>query len=183
MRGVAARLATLRAAMIRIDQLWLAVEPLDMRAGAQRLLARVVPSLRLGPGPPRLPVRQRTGHPHQVARARRLRRVVRRAARERRALRVAATGAWPPPQTTRPILSWPFSCHSEPVARVHPPVHPSPRTGMPRKSDPHPRHPPSRRMRTTLLQPRGYRHGMRLRAASHFANGLVHHCCSQGVPS
>ncbi len=28
--------------MIRIDALWLAVEPLDMRAGAERLLARVV---------------------------------------------------------------------------------------------------------------------------------------------
>lgn len=28
--------------MIRIDHLWLAVEPLDMRAGAERLLARVV---------------------------------------------------------------------------------------------------------------------------------------------
>ena len=28
--------------MIRIDCLWLAVEPLDMRAGAERLLARVV---------------------------------------------------------------------------------------------------------------------------------------------
>ena len=28
--------------MIRIDSLWLAVEPVDMRAGAQRLLARVV---------------------------------------------------------------------------------------------------------------------------------------------
>ncbi len=28
--------------MIRIDSLWLAVEPLDMRAGAERLLARVV---------------------------------------------------------------------------------------------------------------------------------------------
>ena len=28
--------------MIRIDQLWLAVEPLDMRAGSERLLARVV---------------------------------------------------------------------------------------------------------------------------------------------
>ena len=28
--------------MIRIDRLWLAVEPLDMRAGAERLLARVV---------------------------------------------------------------------------------------------------------------------------------------------
>ena len=28
--------------MIRIDALWLAVEPIDMRAGAERLLARVV---------------------------------------------------------------------------------------------------------------------------------------------
>ena len=28
--------------MIRIDQLWLAVEPLDMRAGTERLLAQVV---------------------------------------------------------------------------------------------------------------------------------------------
>ncbi len=28
--------------MIRIDSMWLAVEPIDMRAGADRLLARVV---------------------------------------------------------------------------------------------------------------------------------------------
>ena len=28
--------------MIRIDALWLAVEPVDMRSGADRLLARVV---------------------------------------------------------------------------------------------------------------------------------------------
>jgi len=28
--------------MIRIDTMWLAVEPIDMRAGADRLLARVV---------------------------------------------------------------------------------------------------------------------------------------------
>jgi len=28
--------------MIRIDALWLSVEPMDMRAGAERLLARVV---------------------------------------------------------------------------------------------------------------------------------------------
>ena len=28
--------------MIRIDSLWLAVEPMDMRAGTERLLARVV---------------------------------------------------------------------------------------------------------------------------------------------
>jgi transposase len=30
------------AAVIRIDSLWLAVEPVDMRAGPERLLARVV---------------------------------------------------------------------------------------------------------------------------------------------
>jgi transposase len=28
--------------MIRIDTMWVAVEPVDMRAGADRLLARVV---------------------------------------------------------------------------------------------------------------------------------------------
>ena len=33
------------AAMIRIDALWLAVAPVDMRAGPERLLARVVESL------------------------------------------------------------------------------------------------------------------------------------------
>jgi transposase len=37
-RGVDARVA----AVIRIDSLWLAVEPVDMRAGPERLLARVV---------------------------------------------------------------------------------------------------------------------------------------------
>ncbi|MBB5217587.1 IS66 family insertion sequence element accessory protein TnpB [Parapusillimonas granuli] len=30
------------AALIRIDQIWLAVEPVDMRSGIDRLLARVV---------------------------------------------------------------------------------------------------------------------------------------------
>ena len=38
MRGLDARVA----AVIRIDSLWLAVEPMDMRAGAERLLASVV---------------------------------------------------------------------------------------------------------------------------------------------
>jgi transposase len=38
MRHLAARAAT----VIRIDTMWLAVEPIDMRAGAERLLARVV---------------------------------------------------------------------------------------------------------------------------------------------
>jgi hypothetical protein len=32
------------AAVIRIDALWLAIEPIDMRAGAERLLARVASS-------------------------------------------------------------------------------------------------------------------------------------------
>ena len=38
MRGLDAR----AAAMIRIDAVWLAVEAVDMRAGADRLLAKVV---------------------------------------------------------------------------------------------------------------------------------------------
>jgi len=38
LRALAARVAR----MIRIDAMWLAVEPIDMRAGADRLLARVV---------------------------------------------------------------------------------------------------------------------------------------------
>lgn len=29
-------------AMIRIDQIWLAVEPVDMRCGMDRLMARVI---------------------------------------------------------------------------------------------------------------------------------------------
>jgi len=37
-RGLDAR----AAAVIRIDAVWLAVEPIDMRAGGDRLLARVV---------------------------------------------------------------------------------------------------------------------------------------------
>jgi len=36
------RFATQVIAMIRIDQVWLAVEPIDMRAGMDTLLARVV---------------------------------------------------------------------------------------------------------------------------------------------
>jgi transposase len=38
MRG----LAQSAAAMIRIDAMWLAVQPIDMRSGAERLLAQVV---------------------------------------------------------------------------------------------------------------------------------------------
>jgi transposase len=36
------RVAAKAAAVIRIDALWLAAQPVDMRAGADRLLARVV---------------------------------------------------------------------------------------------------------------------------------------------
>ena len=32
----------IRTPLIRVDALWLSVEPMDMRAGAERLLARVV---------------------------------------------------------------------------------------------------------------------------------------------
>lgn len=38
MRGSATRVA----AVIRIDQIWLAVEPVDMRSGMDRLLAKVI---------------------------------------------------------------------------------------------------------------------------------------------
>ncbi len=42
-RGVALRdLGAGDSALIRIDVLWLSTEPMDMRAGAERLLARVV---------------------------------------------------------------------------------------------------------------------------------------------
>src|SRR4051812_6309999 len=36
------RLDARAAAVIRIDAMWLAVEPVDMRAGADRLMARIV---------------------------------------------------------------------------------------------------------------------------------------------
>ena len=42
MRWRMRRLAARVVAVIRIDALWLAVEPVDMRAGPERLLARVV---------------------------------------------------------------------------------------------------------------------------------------------
>ena len=38
MRGISTRVAE----VIRIDQIWLSVEPVDMRAGVDRLLTRVV---------------------------------------------------------------------------------------------------------------------------------------------
>ena len=82
--------------MIRIDQLWLAVEPLDMRAGAERLLARVVQVFGSA--------QAHHGYLFANARATRIKLLVHDgfgvwcvvcgAALERRALRVAATGAW-----------------------------------------------------------------------------------------
>jgi hypothetical protein len=64
-------------------------------AGGHALRCRAAPRARGSRAgqcerPPRLRVRQRTGHAHQDARARRLRRVVRREAVERQSLRVAA---------------------------------------------------------------------------------------------
>ena len=95
LRGLAARAGLGSAQVIRIDRLWLCTAPMDMRAGAERLLALRCADHRRCPRPPRLPVRQRARHAHQAAGPRRLRRVVRRAAAERRALRVAARGARP----------------------------------------------------------------------------------------
>ena len=53
--GLAAR----AAAVIRVECVWLAVEPLDMRAGTDAALARVVPVFGAAQAAPRLPVRQR----------------------------------------------------------------------------------------------------------------------------
>ena len=75
--------------MIRIDALWLCTQPLDMRAGAERLLAAVVQTVGAA-HPHHGYVFANARHAHQAARARRLRRVVRRAAAQRRALRLGA---------------------------------------------------------------------------------------------
>ncbi|MBK7006906.1 MAG: hypothetical protein IPH37_18700 [Burkholderiales bacterium] len=53
--------------MIRIDSLWLAVGPMDMRAGSERLLARVVQVFGSAQAHHGYPVRQRACHTHQVA--------------------------------------------------------------------------------------------------------------------
>lgn len=43
MRGLVARVAAMmRMPLIQVDAVWLALEPMDMRAGTERLLARVV---------------------------------------------------------------------------------------------------------------------------------------------
>lgn len=57
--------------MIRIDALSLCIQPHDMRAGANRLLATVGQDRGRRAGPPRLPVRQRAGPARQAAGARR----------------------------------------------------------------------------------------------------------------
>jgi hypothetical protein len=74
--------------MIRIDAMWLAVEPTDMRAGADRLLARVVQvfgSARAHHGY----LFANARHAREARRARRLRRVVRGAPPEPGMLRLA----------------------------------------------------------------------------------------------
>ena len=86
--------------MIRIDAMWLSAEPMDMRAGAERLLARVVQVFGASAGAPRLPFRQRARQPRQAAGARRLRRLVRRAPAE------PGRFVWPSePQATAPRRS------------------------------------------------------------------------------
>jgi hypothetical protein len=80
--------------MIRIDAMWLAAEPIDMRAGADRLLARVVQVFGAAQAHHGY-LFANAWHAHQAAGARRLRRVVRRAAPERRPLRLAGGGETP----------------------------------------------------------------------------------------
>ncbi len=46
--------------MIRIDAIWLATEPMDMRAGTETALARVI-AVRYSEAALRLPVRQSPG--------------------------------------------------------------------------------------------------------------------------
>ena len=53
-------------AMTRIDAVWLAIKPIDMRSGGDRLRSRGL-GVWLYAGPPRLPVCQRPRHSHQAA--------------------------------------------------------------------------------------------------------------------
>ena len=75
--------------MIRIDAMWLAVEPLDMRVGADRLLARVVEVFGAAQAHHGYLFANARGTRVKLAGARRLWRVVRRAAPEPGPLRVA----------------------------------------------------------------------------------------------
>ena len=78
--------------MIRIDALWLAVEPMDLRRRHRATAGQRRAGVRQGPGPPRLPVRQRACHAHQAVPTPPLRRVDRGVTTERWALRMAARG-------------------------------------------------------------------------------------------
>jgi len=71
------------AAVIRIDAMWLAVEPIDMRAGADRLLARVVQVFGAAQAHHGY-LFANAREPHQALGARRVRSLVRRAAPEQR---------------------------------------------------------------------------------------------------
>lgn len=55
--------------MIRVDAVWLSVEPLDMRAGTETALRRVVAVFGAARPQPRLPVRQSPRQPDEGARA------------------------------------------------------------------------------------------------------------------
>lgn len=61
--------------MIRIDALWLCTKPVDMRSGAERLLAHVVQALGCANAHHGYMFANARGHAHQDARARRHRRV------------------------------------------------------------------------------------------------------------
>ena len=87
------QLAVRAVAVIRIDAMWLASEPVDMRAGADRLLARVVQVFGAARAHHGYLFANSRVDAHQVAGARRLRGVVCGAAPEHGRLRVAGQAA------------------------------------------------------------------------------------------
>jgi hypothetical protein len=76
--------------MLRIDALWLCAQPVDMRAGTERLLAAVVTTLGEARAHHGLPVRQRPATRVKAAGSRRLRHLVRCQTAARRTLRLGS---------------------------------------------------------------------------------------------
>ena len=60
------RLAARVAQVIRIDAAWLATAPLDMRAGTDTALARVIAVFGAGPPPPADLLAHKPAHPHKI---------------------------------------------------------------------------------------------------------------------
>ncbi len=86
MRHLAARVAR----VIRIDEAWLAVEPLDMRAGFDTALARVI-TVFGGASAPCLPLCQPAGQSPEGAGSRRNRDLAGSATAERGTVRLASS--------------------------------------------------------------------------------------------